>query len=40
MVFYAWYRSEPLASFSKQTAMQLGRDSGVADVLDHADALE
>ncbi|OWV92784.1 hypothetical protein ATY81_16670 [Rhizobium sp. R72] len=37
---YAWYRSEPLAGFSGQTAMQLVRDGRAEDVLDYIDAVD
>lgn len=40
MIAYAWYRSEPLAGFSGQTAMQLVRDGRVNDVLDYIDAVD
>ena len=40
LVAYAWYRSEPLAGFSGQTAMQLVRDGRAADVLDYVDAVD
>ena len=40
LVAYAWYRSEPLAGFSGQTAMQLVRDGRSADVLDYVDAVD
>ena len=36
---YAWYRSEPLAGFSGQTAMQLVRTGRADDVLDSLDAV-
>ena len=40
LVAYAWYRSEPLAGFSGQTAMQLVRDGRSAEVLDYIDAVD
>jgi hypothetical protein len=40
LIAYAWYRSEPLAGFSGQTAMQLVRDGRAADVLDYIDAVD
>jgi len=39
LMAYAWYRSEPLAGFSGQTAMQLVRNGQAADVLDYIDAI-
>ena len=38
LVAYAWYRSEPLAGFSGQTAMQLVRGGRAGEVLDYVDA--
>jgi hypothetical protein len=38
MIAYAWYRSEPLAGFSGQTAMQLVRHGRGDEVLDYIDA--
>lgn len=40
LMAYAWYRSEPLAGFSGQTAMQLVRDGRADDVLDYVDAVD
>ncbi|MDN5928122.1 MAG: MbcA/ParS/Xre antitoxin family protein [Hyphomicrobiales bacterium] len=40
LMAYAWYRSEPLAGFSGQTAMQLVRDGRAEDVLDYVDAVD
>ena len=40
MMAYAWYRSEPLAGFSGQTAMQLVRDGRGDEVLDYIDAVD
>lgn len=40
LIAYAWYRSEPLAGFSGQTAMQLVRDGRGNDVLDYIDAVD
>ena len=40
LVAYAWYRSEPLAGFNGQTAMQLVRDGRAADVLNYVDAVD
>ena len=40
MIAYAWYRSEPLAGFSGQTAMQLVRDGRGDEVLDYVDAVD
>lgn len=40
LIAYAWYRSEPLAGFSGQTAMQLVRDGRASDVLDYVDAVD
>lgn len=37
---YAWYRSEPLAGFSGQTAMQLVFNGRAGDVLDYIDAVD
>lgn len=39
LMAYAWYRSEPLAGFSGQTAMRLVRDGRADDVLDYIDAV-
>ena len=40
MIAYAWYRSEPLAGFSGQTAMQLVRSGRAEEVLDYIDAVD
>ncbi len=40
LIAYAWYRSEPLAGFSGQTAMQLVRAGRADDVLDYIDAVD
>ncbi|MFA1671674.1 hypothetical protein ACDY97_02325 [Rhizobium mongolense] len=40
LMAYAWYRSEPLAGFSSQTAMQLVRDGRSDKVLDYIDAVD
>jgi uncharacterized protein (DUF2384 family) len=40
LIAYAWYRSEPLAGFSGQTAMQLVKDGRADDVLDYIDAVD
>lgn len=40
LIAYAWYRSEPLAGFSGQTAMVLVRDGRAADVLEYIDAVD
>ena len=40
LMAYAWYRSEPLAGFSGQTAMQLVRAGRADDVLDYIDAVD
>jgi hypothetical protein len=40
LVAYAWYRSEPLAGFSGQTAMQLVREGRGDEVLDYLDAVD
>lgn len=40
LMAYAWYRSEPLAGFSGQTAMQLVRDGRADDVLEYIDAVD
>lgn len=40
LIAYAWFRSEPLAGFSGQTAMQLVRDGRAEDVLDYIDAVD
>lgn len=40
LMAYAWYRSEPLAGFSGQTAMLLVRSGRADDVLDYIDAID
>lgn len=40
LIAYAWYRSEPLAGFDGQTAMQLVQDGRAGDVLDYVDAVD
>lgn len=40
LMAYAWYRSEPLAGFSGQTAMQLVRSGRGDEVLDYVDAVD
>lgn len=40
LIAYAWYRSEPLAGFSGQTAMQLVMNGRAGDVLDYVDAVD
>lgn len=40
LIAYAWYRSEPLAGFSGQTAMQLVREGRADEVLDYLDAVD
>lgn len=40
LIAYAWYRSEPLAGFSGQSAMQLVRDGRAQEVLDYIDAVD
>lgn len=40
LMAYAWYRSEPLAGFSGQTAMLLVRNGRGSDVLDYIDAVD
>lgn len=40
LIAYAWYRSEPLAGFSGQTAMALVRQGRADDVLDYIDAVD
>lgn len=40
LIAYAWYRSEPLAGFSGQTAMQLVQSGRAAEVLDYIDAVD
>lgn len=40
LLAYAWYRSEPLAGFSGQTAMQLVHEGRADDVLTYIDAVD
>ena len=40
LLAYAWYRSEPLAGFTGQTAMQLVKAGRANDVLDYVDAVD
>jgi len=40
LMAYAWYRSEPLAGFSGQTAMQLVRSGRADEVLEYIDAVD
>ncbi|GGE04494.1 hypothetical protein GCM10011390_24300 [Aureimonas endophytica] len=40
LLAYAWFRSEPLAGFSGQTAMQLVRSGRAEEVLDYIDAVD
>ena len=40
LMAYAWYRSEPLAGFAGQTAMQLVKSGRADDVLDYIDAVD
>lgn len=40
LIAYAWYRSEPLAGFGGQTAMQLVREGRAAEVMDYIDAVD
>lgn len=40
LIAYAWYRSEPLAGFDGQSAMQLVREGRAAEVLDYIDAVD
>ena len=40
LMAYAWYRSEPLPSFSGQTAMKMVRDGRSQDVLEFIDAVD
>ena len=39
LIAYAWYRSEPLAGFSGQTAMHLVRSGRVGEILEYIDAI-
>ena len=40
LLAYAWYRSEPLAGFAGQTAMQLVKEGRANDVLEYIDAVD
>ena len=40
LMAYAWYRSEPLAGFSGQTAMQLVLNGRASEILDYIDAVD
>lgn len=40
LIAYAWYRSEPLAGFGGQTAMQLVREGRAQEVMDYIDAVD
>ncbi|MDT0575852.1 antitoxin Xre/MbcA/ParS toxin-binding domain-containing protein [Croceicoccus sp. F390] len=40
LLAYAWYRAEPLAGFSGQTAMQLVQANRTDDVLAYIDAVD
>lgn len=40
LIAFAWYRSEPLAGFSGQTAMQLLREGRASEILDFIDAVD
>jgi hypothetical protein len=40
LIAYAWYRSEPLAGFSGQTAMQLVHGGRAHEVLDYIDSVD
>ncbi len=40
LVAYAWFRSEPLAGFAGQTAMQLVRNGRADEVLTYIDAVD
>jgi len=40
LIAYAWYRSEPLAGFGGQTAMQLVREGRASDVMEYIDAVD
>ncbi|WP_372423955.1 MbcA/ParS/Xre antitoxin family protein [Salinarimonas chemoclinalis] len=40
LIAYAWYRSEPLAGFGGQTAMQLVREGRASEVMDYIDAVD
>lgn len=40
LMAYAWYRSEPLAGFTGQTAMQLSLAGRSTEVLEYIDAVD
>ena len=40
LMAYAWYRSQPLAGLSGQTAMQLVKGGRADEVLDYIDAVD
>lgn len=40
LLAYAWYRSEPLAGYGGQTAMQLVREGRAHEVMDYLDAVD
>lgn len=40
LIAFAWYRSEPLAGFSGQTAMQLVKAGRADEVLEFIDAID
>lgn len=40
LMAFAWYRSEPLAGLSGQTAMQLVKSGRADDVLEYIDAVD
>jgi hypothetical protein len=40
LIAYAWYRSEPLAGFGGQTAMQLVREGRANEVMEYIDAVD
>ncbi|WP_029032870.1 antitoxin Xre/MbcA/ParS toxin-binding domain-containing protein [Salinarimonas rosea] len=40
LIAYAWYRSEPLAGFDGQTAMQLVREGRASEVMAYIDAVD
>jgi hypothetical protein len=40
LIAYAWYRSEPLAGFDGQTAMQLVQEDRAGEVMAYIDAVD
>ncbi|GGK34235.1 MbcA/ParS/Xre antitoxin family protein [Salinarimonas ramus] len=40
LIAYAWYRSEPLAGFGGETAMQLVREGRASEVMEYIDAVD